>query len=193
MHGIGEFRPRRRLPLDRQQATAGPDHEIHFLAASHSPVAELRALESRVAPGEQIVEHEVLEMGAARFRDCAKVQRDAGVASIQFRRLGEALRAVDGVGGQTHQQIRGLEEIQPTVDGGLRKSDIPAELGLVHELTEPQARRAHEAPVIGQAAHRRQVLQIALEIGADVAVEPDASISGIVERQCGRREAAAGR
>ncbi len=55
----------------------------------------------------------------------------------------------------------------------LADADVAAELGLVEEPPDPQARGAHQPPEIGQALHRAQRLQIALEVGLHVACEPD--------------------
>jgi hypothetical protein len=59
----------------------------------------------------------------------------------------------------------------------LRQRDIAPELSLVHELTEVQARGAHQTTEIRQCADRGQILKIALEVGADETVEPDCARS----------------
>ena len=66
-----------------------------------------------------------------------------------------------------------------TMDRCLAQADVAAELGLVHELAEPQAGRAHQAAEVGQGSHRRQLAEIALEVGLRVAGEPEAAVPSV--------------
>src|SRR5262245_45907075 len=75
--------------------------------------------------------------------------------------------------------------------GWLRKRHIAAELGLVDELAHPKASRTHQPTEIGQRADRCKILQITLEISADVAIEPDTPIRCVGELQRRRRETSA--
>jgi hypothetical protein len=77
------------------------------------------------------------------------------------------------------------------VHGRLGQRDVAPELSLVHELTEAQARGAHQTTEIRQCADRSQILKIALEVGAHEAVEPDRALSRRLELEGRGRESAA--
>lgn len=82
---IGESGHCRGLPFNRQQSALRLDHEIHFLSDGGAPVPQLHPPELRVAPGQQVVQHHVFEMGALRFRS-SQMRRDAGVRPVEVRR-----------------------------------------------------------------------------------------------------------
>src|SRR5439155_14054468 len=103
------------LDLDREQAPARLDHQVHLLADRRAPIENLHTIEARVAPGQEIVEHEILEVSPAGLFACRQMQRQSGVAPVELWRLDEALGAVYRVGGQTYEQARGLEQVQVTV------------------------------------------------------------------------------
>src|ERR1035441_512459 len=50
MRGIRRPRTRSWLNFDRQQLATRLDHAIHFLANGRAPIAQLRALDARIAP-----------------------------------------------------------------------------------------------------------------------------------------------
>ena len=60
-------------------------------------------------------------------------------------------------------------------------------------MAEPQTGGAHQPAKIGQRRNLGEVLQIALEIGADVAVEPNRAFGACPQRESGGRESAAQR
>jgi hypothetical protein len=50
------------------------------------------------------VEHDVLEMDAAGLRLLREMQGETRVRPVSLRRLDEALRSIDGIRGQAHQE-----------------------------------------------------------------------------------------
>src|SRR5690606_34436183 len=108
-----------RLHFDRQELAICLDHEVHFLADSRAPIAKLRVLDARIAPGEEIVQHQVLQVHATRLRP-GQVQRDAGITPVDLWCLDEPLGAVDGIGRQANEQMRGLQRVEPAVHQGRR-------------------------------------------------------------------------
>ncbi len=48
--------------LDLDEAVVGLDHEVHFFPDSCCPTKNFRSFQPRIAPREQIVKHEILEM-----------------------------------------------------------------------------------------------------------------------------------
>lgn len=74
MSGIAESWSRAGLDLDRQQTSLRLDDEVHFFADGRAPVTEFRAVKTRVAPSQQVVEHQVFQMCSFRFRRSGKMQ-----------------------------------------------------------------------------------------------------------------------
>jgi len=68
VRAVGEARLRGGLHLDGRQFAAGVDHEVHFFADGGAPAGEFHAVCARIAPGEQIVQHQVFQMPAFRCR-----------------------------------------------------------------------------------------------------------------------------
>jgi hypothetical protein len=69
---------------------------------------------------------------------------------------------------------------------GLRQTHVPREFGLIDELPQPEARGPHDPAEIGQRRDRSQIQKVALEIGADISVEPHGTLGAGPESQ-GRR------
>jgi hypothetical protein len=60
----------------------------------------------------------------------------------------------------------------------LRQRDVARQLRLVDELAEAQASCPHETAEIGQRRDRGEVLEVALQVRAHVAFEPDRPLLG---------------
>src|SRR5207249_4033605 len=127
------------LDLDRDEVAAGLDDEVHLLARRRSPVEDLGALDPRVPPAQQVVQHEVFEVSAGGLGRAAQVQGQARVAPVELGGFDEALGAVHRVRWYPDQQVRRLEQVEVPVHGGLRQRHVAGQLGLVDELTQTQA------------------------------------------------------
>src|SRR5688572_20638578 len=112
VRGVREPWPPARLDLDRQELAARLDHEIDLLADGRAPVAELRALDARVPPAEEVVQDEVLQVRAGRLVRLAQVQRDSRISPVDLGRLDQALGAVHGVCREAPEQVGRLEQVQ---------------------------------------------------------------------------------
>jgi len=62
MSRVGGGDASRRLHFDRQQALRRLDHEVHLLPGGRAPTEDLGAPRLEVAPGDEVREHQVLEM-----------------------------------------------------------------------------------------------------------------------------------
>ena len=60
--GVGQPRPGRRLHLDRDRSLPDLDDEIDLLTGDGSPGVEIDPLLTRIPPGQEIVEDDILEM-----------------------------------------------------------------------------------------------------------------------------------
>lgn len=79
--GVTQAGLRGGLDLDGQQEAVRLDDEIHLLAGRRASKEHLGAVRARIAPGEQIAEHQILQMRAIGFGHAGDVQRQAGVAN----------------------------------------------------------------------------------------------------------------
>ena len=77
------------------------------------------------------------------------------------------------------------------MNGRLRQRRVAPQFGLVDELTEPQRGGAHQAPEVRQRGDGGERLQVAFEIGGQVAVEPHRPLAGGLHAQGRHRKAAA--
>jgi hypothetical protein len=80
--------------------------------------------------------------------------------------------------------------IRPETPAVRRRRMVAAEFRLVEHLAESVAGSPHQPAKVGKCGDRREVLQIALEVGADVSVEPDGTFPVGAEMQGRRRKAA---
>ena len=64
---VGQPRPGRRLHLDRNQSLPSFDDKIDLLAGDGAPVMEIDPLLTRIPPGQEVVEDDILEMRSAGF------------------------------------------------------------------------------------------------------------------------------
>lgn len=71
------------------------------------------------------------------------------------------------------------------MDGGLRKDDVASDLGLIDDLTDAQAGGSHKPAEVDQRRNGRQRRKVALEVGTQVAVEPDCAIGIVCDVDCG--------
>jgi len=98
-----------------------------------------------------------------------------------------------GERGHAHDQVGGLEQIEPPMDRGLRHGDVAGKIGLVEHLAESQSGRLHGAAEVGERGDGGQSLQVALEAGTGVGVEPDRTGRVILQfERRGRRAATTG-
>ena len=77
--------------------------------------------------------------------------------------------------------------------GRLRQRDVAAQLRLVQHLPQAMAGGAHQTPEDGQCRDRRDLLEVALEIRADVTREPGGALVVCLHVDRRRRIAAAAR
>src|SRR5713101_4645360 len=169
---IVHSRPGSGLHFDRQKRTARLDDEVDFLPGGRPPVEHLRAIKADVPPGEQVVQYEILEMGADRLAETCQMERESCIGPIDFRSFDDAFRAIHRIGRQTYELIGGLEQIQPSMYRWLWQRHVAAELSLIQQLPQTEAYRSHEAAEIGERGDRRQLPKIALQIRLHVAGEP---------------------
>ena len=71
------------------------------------------------------------------------------------------------------------------MSGGLGESCIPSDLRLVYQLAGAESGHPHQAAEIGQRRDRGEVLQVSLQIGANVGFEPYRSFDMVVRRSIG--------
>jgi len=98
------------------------------------------------------VQDQILEMRAVRLLGFGQVQRQASIAPVYLRRLDETLGAIYSIGRQAHQEVRGFQQVEPAMHGGLRKRHVATEFCLIDELAHAKARRPHETTEIRQRA-----------------------------------------
>ena len=96
--------------------------------------------DARIAPGQQILQDEIFEVGTTRLFDSGQVERHADVAPVDLGRLDQALGTVDRIGRQPHEEERGLQQVEPSVHGRLGQRHV-ALLGL--RSVDNCARSAH--------------------------------------------------
>ena len=101
------------------------------------------------------------------------MQRHPGVAPVELRSLDQPLGPADRIGGKPHQQIRRLQQVEIAAYRRLREGDIAAKLRLVHQVSRAEAGGTHEPAEVGQRRDRGEALEVPLQVGAHVAVEPD--------------------
>ena len=184
-------RPTGRLDFDGQQASPGLDDKVHFLTDGGTPVEDLGVGEPCVAPGQKVVQHDVLQMSAPGTVLLGEVEGHAGITPIHLRRLDQPFGPVDGVGRKPHQQVRCFQQVQVAVDRCLGQGHVAAKLRLVQELSHPETGCPHETAKIRQRRNRRDVLQVPLQVGTHVSVEPDRPFLVGFQVYCRGREAAA--
>ena len=88
-------------PASMTKSTSSP--------VGRTPVEHLRAIEPDVPPREQVVQYEILEMGARRFAEACQMERESCIGPINFRGFDDAFRAIHGIGRQTYKLIRDFE------------------------------------------------------------------------------------
>ena len=118
------------------------------------------------------------------------MQRQAGIAPVEFRQLADPLAAIGRVRRKANEQIRRFEQVEVAVHRGLRQRNVPAEPRLIDDLAQLQACGAHEAAKVRQRGDRREPLKVAFEVGLHVPVEPDAPLQVRFLVDGGDREAA---
>ncbi len=104
MLSIGRSRPCRRFHFDRQQSMIPFNNKINFLSGRCSPVHDFGTV-SRTAPGNEIRQHEILQMTAARLFLPGEMHRQTGVSPIGFRRFDEPFGPIDGVRRNSYQLV----------------------------------------------------------------------------------------
>ena len=187
--GVPESGTRRALDLDRQEPPVRLNDEVDLRTRGRAPMEDLGTAEPAVAPRQQIVEDDVLEVGALRFRIPRQVKRQPSVCPIELRGLDEPFRAVGGVRRKPDQQVRRLQQVQVAADGLLGKGRVAPQLGLVDQSSEPHGGRAHHPPEIGQRGDPRLGLEVAFQIGADIPVKPPSTRRVGLAHQRGHRKA----
>ena len=125
---------------------------------------------------QEIVQHDVLQVGAAGLLLLSEVQRQAGIAPVELRQLADPLAPIGRVRGKANEQIRRFEQVEVAVHRGLRQRNVPAEPRLIDDLAQLQACGAHEAAKVRPRGDRREPLKVAFEVGLHVPVEPDAPL-----------------
>lgn len=100
------------LDLDRQEPALRLDDEVDLRARSCAPMEDPGAAKPAVAPRQQVVENDVLEVRALRLGIPREVERQPRVRPVELRGLDEPFRAVRGVGGKPNQQVRRLQQVQ---------------------------------------------------------------------------------
>ena len=136
------------------------------------------------------MQHDVLQVGAAGLLLLSEVQRQAGIAPVEFRQLADPLAVIGRVRRKANEQIRRFEQVEVAVHRGLRQRNVPAEPRLIDDLAQLQACGAHEAAKVRQRGDRREPLKVAFEVGLHVPVEPDAPLQVRFLVDGGDREAA---
>jgi len=100
------------------------------------------------------------------------MKAQADIAPIEFGSLDEALGAIHGIRKNADEQEGRLEQVQIAVHGWLGQGDVARKLGLIDELADAEGCRTHEPAEIRQRRNGRERLEVALQIGSHVAVEP---------------------
>ena len=75
--------------------------------------------------------------------------------------------------------------------GGLRQRHVAPQRGLIHRLAKAQAGGAHQPAEVRQSGDGGDVQQVPLQIGAQIALEPDGAFGGMLHMHRRHRKAAA--
>src|SRR5690606_22330551 len=86
-----------------------------------------------------------------------------------------------------------LQQIEPTVRGRARYRDVARQIGLIQHTSDAQSSRHHQAPEISQVVDTREHLEISLEEGRNVPVEPERAFLAVTQLMRGNRQSADGR
>ena len=97
MHCVAKSRSRRRFDLNGQQPTPVLYYKVDFLTGGRSPVEYAGPRRASVAPGQKVVKDDIFKMAAGGSRTISQIERNAGVAPIEFGCLDQPLLLYDTV------------------------------------------------------------------------------------------------
>ena len=86
--------------FDRQQPARGLDDGIHRHAIHRAPIRKVGGRQPRVPPKQEIVQHDVLQVGATGLPLLSEMQRQARIAPVELRQLADPLVPIGRVRGR---------------------------------------------------------------------------------------------